>query len=106
MHGINKWNGKSNEKSDKEMSSLQIAGALLQHSKIVLNKFEKHKTKDGMNIMWSSFPNRNKSKISKYKNIPLKKNNSKIPGLSAFKKPSQMTISIAKNRTKTKNNNT
>ena len=105
MHGINKRNRKNNEKINKEMSSLQIAEALLQHSKTVLNKFEKHKTIDGTNIMWTSSPNRNKRKISKYKNSPSKKNNSMIPGLAAFKKPStQMTLEIAKHKTRTANN--
>ena len=56
--------------------------------------------------MWTSSPNRNKSKISKYKNSPLKKNNSTIPGLAAFKKPStQMTLKIAK-KPRTENNTT
>ena len=66
---------KYNEEINKETSSLQIAGQIW--------KTEKHKRKYEHYV--DIITKQKKIKTIKYKNIPSRKNNSKIPGLAAFR---------------------
>ena len=92
---------------DKGMSSLDIAGAMIKHSKEVLNKFSdgNNMKKDKPKIMWSSSPlKNNRTKTMKHRNSPSKKANFKIPGLASYKKqPTQILMKKAINKTKKPN---
>ena len=91
------------------MSSLDIAGAMIKHSKEVLSKFSdvSNLKKDKPKIMWSSspLPKNNRTKTMKHRNSPSKKANFKIPGLATYKKqPTQILMKKAINKTKSQTN--
>ena len=97
----------NDEKIDKGMSSLDIAGAMIKHSKEVLSKFSdgSNMKKDNPKIMWSLSPlKNNRTKTMKQRNSPSKKANFKIPGLTTYKKqPTQILMKKAISKTKSQN---